>query len=82
MISIFKSLTAKPHVTAVLGTVSGWFSWEMIAHAKDAAQFAAGVLASLVSLCALIITGPKAVAQVRQQFATARAWCAKIFTRQ
>lgn len=52
----------------MLGTAAGWFSTEQIAQAKDVAQFCAAVTAGLVSLCALILTAPRAAAEVRRWF--------------
>jgi len=61
-------LNARPVFVSWLGTITGWLSVENIAAAKDWAQFAAATLAGLVSLCALILTAPKAWAMVRSWF--------------
>lgn len=71
---LFLSLQTHPRLVSVVGAISGWFSVENIARAKDAAQLAAACLAALVSLCALVLTGPKAVAEARRLLAVARAW--------
>ena len=55
-------LQARPASTALLGSVSGWASVEFL----RGAQIVAALLAIAVSLCALILTAPKAVAQVRR----------------
>lgn len=75
MFRIILVLHAHPRATAVIGAISGWFSVDNIARAKDAAQLFAAVVAGLVSLCALILTGPAAVAKVR-------GWIGQIFNRQ
>ena len=72
------SLHGHPRLVSVVGAISGWFSVENIARAKDAAQLAAALLAALVSLCALILTGPKAVAELRRLAGLARAWLASL----
>jgi hypothetical protein len=54
-------LQARPASTAFLGSVSGWASVEFL----RGAQIIAALLAIAVSFCALILTAPKAVAQVR-----------------
>jgi hypothetical protein len=72
---LFATLRDHPRMTAVFGAASGWFSVDGLAHAKDAAQLFAAVVAGLVSLCALILTGPKAIAEVR-------GWVRKLFNRQ
>jgi hypothetical protein len=61
------AINAHPRYVSILGTVAGWASFDFL----RAAQFAAAILASLVSLCALILTAPKAIDQVK-------AWLAKI----
>jgi hypothetical protein len=58
-------LNARPLFVSWLGTISGWFSVETIARAKDWAQLGAAVLAAAVSVCALILTAPKAWSQVK-----------------
>jgi hypothetical protein len=60
------TLAEHPRLVSVLGSVSGWFSVEHIARAKDLAQLAAAGLAMLVSVCALVLTAPQAVAKLRQ----------------
>lgn len=50
-----------PRLTAWLGTVAGWASVDWL----RISQFVAAVLAALVSLCALVLTGPQALAKVR-----------------
>jgi hypothetical protein len=65
MQSIIATAQDHPKVTAWIGTLSGWagFNW------LHTAQLAAAILAGLVSLCALILTAPKAVKEVRRWFA-------------
>lgn len=54
-------LNANPKFVAWLGAISGWASFDFL----RAAQIVAAVLAGLVSLCALILTGPQALAKLR-----------------
>jgi len=49
-----------PKLTVWIGTVSGWASFDFL----RGAQIAAALLAAMVSLCALILTGPAAWAKV------------------
>ncbi len=65
-------LSEHPRLVSLLGTVSGWFSVESIARAKDFAQLAAAGLAMLVSLCALVLTAPQAWAKLREWWTTWR----------
>lgn len=58
------ALHEHPRLVAAAGAVSGWASLDLL----RAAQFAAALLAMLVSLCALILTAPKALAEVRRWF--------------
>jgi hypothetical protein len=71
MKALLSTLSEHPRLLSVLGAVSGWFSVEQLARAKEAAQLGAAVLAMLVSLCALILTGPQAWAKLREWW---RAW--------
>lgn len=53
-----------PRFTAIIGSVFGWVSFD----ALRAAQVFAAILAGMVSLCALILTAPKAIAEVKRWF--------------
>lgn len=53
-----------PKVTAWVGAAFGWVSVD----ALRVAQIGAALLAGLVSLCALILTAPKAIREVRGWF--------------
>lgn len=64
MSSLFTVANDHPKITAWIGTLSGWAAFDML----RTAQLAAAVLAGLVSLCALILTAPKAVKEVRRWF--------------
>lgn len=64
MNSLIGQLQARPASVSVLGAVSGWASVDFL----RGAQIVAALLAILVSICALILTAPKAVAQVRHWF--------------
>lgn len=64
MRGVLAILDERPRLVASLGAISGWASLDWL----RAAQFAAATLAALVSLCALILTAPKAVQEVRRWF--------------
>lgn len=53
-----------PKLTSWVGVVAGWASVDLL----RASQIAAAVLAGLVSLCALILTAPKAISEVKRWF--------------
>lgn len=55
-----------PRTVAFIGSITGWVSVENIAHAKDVAQLVAAIIASLVSLCALILTAPLAYRKLKR----------------
>ncbi len=61
---LFDTFHDHPRLVAVVGALSGWASVDWL----RTTQFAAAALAALVSLCALILTAPKAVAEVRRWF--------------
>lgn len=50
--------------TAFVGALFGWASFDLL----RSAQILAAILAGLVSLCALILTAPKAVREVKSWF--------------
>lgn len=54
-------LHSHPRIVALVGSLAGWASLDFL----RIAQIAAAILAGLVSLCALILTAPKALAEVR-----------------
>ena len=54
-------INAHPRYLAWLGTVSGWASFDFL----RSAQIAAALLAASVSICALVLTAPKAWEQVK-----------------
>lgn len=58
------NLRDHPRLVATLGAVSGWASVDLL----RTAQIVAATLAALVSLCALILTAPKAYVEVRRWF--------------
>lgn len=68
MSPLLHRLHEHPRLVALVGATSGWFSADHIVAAKDAAQLTAAVVAAMVSLCALVLTLPKAVAEVRSWF--------------
>ena len=53
-----------PKVTAWIGALSGWASVDWL----RTAQLSAAILAAMVSLCALILTAPKALAEAKSWF--------------
>jgi hypothetical protein len=57
-------INASPRMVAILGSVSGWATLDFL----HAAQFLAALLAGLVSLCALILTAPKAWREFKSWF--------------
>lgn len=65
---LLDGLNARPAFVALGGSISGLFSAERLAVAKDLAQTIAATLAGLCSLCALILVAPKAIAMVRSWF--------------
>jgi hypothetical protein len=62
MRSIIETLQDHPRLIAIAGAFFGWASVDLL----RTAQIAAAGLAALVSLCALILTAPKAIAEVRR----------------
>ncbi len=62
--SFFHALNDHPKITAWLGTLSGWAAVDWL----RSSQIVAAVLAALVSLCALILTLPKVVAEIKSWF--------------
>ena len=62
MKSALDSLNAHPKYVAWLGAWSGWASVDFLRYS----QIAAALLAAMVSVCALILTAPKAWAQVKE----------------
>jgi hypothetical protein len=62
MKSLIESLQEYPRLIAFVGAFFGWASVDLL----RTAQIAAAGLAALVSLCALILTAPKAIAEVRR----------------
>lgn len=53
-----------PRIVAWIGAVAGWWSFDLL----RAAQIFAALAAALVSICALILTAPKAIAEVKKWF--------------
>ena len=64
MKSLLSDLHDHPRLVAFAGSLAGWAGLDWL----RAAQFAAAALAALVSLCALILTAPRALAEVRSWF--------------
>ena len=56
------TLNDHPRLVATMGAISGWASVDWL----RTSQIAAASLAALASLCAVILTGPKAIAEVRR----------------
>lgn len=59
---VLETLHDHPRLVATVGAFSGWASVDWL----RTAQLAAAGLAALVSLCALVLTAPKAIAEVRR----------------
>lgn len=59
-----------PVVVGILGSLSGWASFDLL----RAAQIFAGLAAGLVSVCTLAIVLPKAIQEVRSWPKRLRAW--------
>lgn len=55
------NLNAHPKFVAWLGTFTGWATVDFL----RSAQIVAAILAAMVSVCALVLTAPKAWAQVK-----------------
>ena len=64
MKTVVATLHEHPRLVAITGAISGWGSFDLL----RSAQIAAAILAALVSLCALILTAPKAVAELKRWF--------------
>lgn len=67
---VVENLQSHPRAVAWVGAISGWASFDYL----QAAQFVAAILASVVSVCALILTGPPAWAKLKEYY---RVWRAK-----
>ncbi len=63
--SLILDLQSHPKVIAWIGTIYGWAAFDLL----RTAQIVAAILAAAVSLCALILTLPKAIKEVRSWFA-------------
>jgi len=59
--SFLSSFKAHPITTGLIGSISGWFSFDLL----RASQIFAGVTAGLLSLTTLFITIPKAYQYAR-----------------
>ena len=70
MKTLVENLQSHPRAVAWLGAISGWASFDYL----QAAQFIAAILASIVSVCALILTGPTAWATLVDCY---RVWKSK-----
>jgi len=62
------TLNAHPKFVALFGAITGLFSAEHIALAKDWAQLVAALAAGFCSICAGILVAPKAWAELKR-------WC-------
>ncbi len=62
--TIIPALQDHPKVIAWIGTIYGWAAFDLL----RTAQIVAAILAAAVSLCALILTLPKAIKEVRGWF--------------
>jgi hypothetical protein len=71
---LIDSLNAHPKYIAWGGSFLGWFGFDNLTQAKDTAQLIAAWVAILVSFCALILTAPKAVEEVRRWGRAFTSW--------
>lgn len=62
--SVVSFFQEHPRVVSIVGAASGWASLDFLRYS----QIVAATLAALVSVCALILTVPKAIAEVRSWF--------------
>lgn len=58
---MIEQLRNYPGATGIVGTISGWASFDLL----RTSQIAAAMLAALVSLCTVIIIAPKVITQLR-----------------
>ncbi len=58
--SLFDEMKSFPIYTGMIGTVSGWASFDLL----RTSQIFAGIMAGIVSGCTLIVVAPKALAVV------------------
>lgn len=58
---IIRLLQERAGSTSLVGAIAGWMSFIEVSHAREWVQLFAASAALLVSICALIITGPVAV---------------------
>lgn len=64
MKALFFSLQEHPRLVALFGTVTGWMSVDFL----RAAQVTAAILASVMTLCSIILIAPKVAAEIRRWF--------------
>lgn len=63
------ALSDHPRLLSIIGTVTGWASFDLV----RAAQFTAAFLAGLLSLCSLILIAPKVLAELRRWYHVLRS---------
>ena len=68
MKALIAELHMHPKIVSATGSLFGWVGVANLAEAKDVAQLTASFIAALVSLCALILVAPRAIAQVKSWF--------------
>lgn len=64
MKAIFYVLQDNPRAVALFGTATGWLSFDLL----RTAQITAAILASVMTLCSIVLVVPKVVAEVRRWF--------------
>lgn len=64
MKAFFYALQDNPRAVALFGTATGWLSLDLL----RAAQITAAILASVMTLCSIILVAPKVVAEIRRWF--------------
>lgn len=64
METIKVAIVSNPRIVAWVGTLFGWVTVDLL----YASQVVAAIFAAAVSFCALILTAPKAYAEVKRWF--------------
>ncbi len=66
--AIITHVQSHPKIIALVGVVSGWATVDWL----RTAQITAAILASMVTLCSLILILPKVIQEVRSWFANSK----------
>ncbi len=68
--AVINHVQSHPRITALVGVVSGWASVDWL----RTSQIVAAVLASMVTLCSLILILPKVVQELCSWYEKIRSW--------